>query len=80
MPQTKTPSAEDVRRLFGEISAHDIAEILESGATLNDLEEVSAHLAGETDVMGELERPLTGHALRIFQMLRRYDEQFEEDR
>ena len=80
MLETKAPTAADVRRLFGEISAHDIAEILESGATLNDLEEVSAHLAGETDVMGELERPLTGHALRIFQMLRRYDEQFEEER
>jgi hypothetical protein len=79
MPDNTEYTAEDVRRLFGDISAHHIAEILASGATLNDLEEVSAHLAGETDVMGELERPLTGHALRIFQMLSRYDEQFEEE-
>ena len=80
MPEKKVPTAEDVQRLFGEISGHDVAEILESGASLNDLEEVSAHLAGETDVMGELERPMTGHALRIFEMLRRYDEQYEAER
>jgi hypothetical protein len=30
--------------------------------------------------MCELERPLTGRALRIFQMLRRDEERMEEDR
>jgi hypothetical protein len=45
-----------------------------------ELEEVAAHLADETDVMGELERPLTGRALRIFRLLRRDEERMQEDR
>jgi hypothetical protein len=71
---------EEVKRLLGDIDAHNIVEIIESGATMGELEEVAAHLADETDVMGELERPLTGRALRIFQMLRRDEERLEEDR
>lgn len=37
-------------------------------------------MADETDMMGELERPMTGRALRIFQMLRRDEERLQEDR
>lgn len=73
-------TSDDIRRLLGEIDAHKVVEILESGATLADLEEVAAHLALETDVMGELERPLTGRARTIYELLRRDDEQFEDDR
>lgn len=73
-------TSDDIRRLLGEIDAHKVVEILESGATLAELEEVAAHLALETDVMGELERPLTGRARTIYELLRRDDEQFEDDR
>jgi hypothetical protein len=73
-------TSDDIRRLLGEIDAHKVAEILEGGATLVELEEVAAHLALETDVMGELERPLTGRARAIYELLRRDEEQFEEDR
>ena len=62
--------SEEVKRLFGDIDAHNMAEVIESGATMTELEEVAAHLADETDVMGELERPLTGRALRIYELLR----------
>jgi hypothetical protein len=75
-----TISYEEVKRLFGDIDDHNAREVIESGASLNELEEVAAHLADETDVMGELERPLTGRALRIFQMLRRDEERMQEDR
>jgi hypothetical protein len=71
---------EEVKRLFGDIDEHNVVEIIESGATMIELEEVAAHLADETDVMGELERPLTGRALRIYQLLRRAEQQMEEDR
>jgi hypothetical protein len=71
---------EEVKRLFGDINEHQVAEIIASGATMTELEEVAAHLADETDVMGELERPLTGRALRIFRMLRRDEERMQEDR
>ncbi len=69
---------DEVKRLFGEINDHLIAEILASGATASELQEVAAHLADETDVMGELERPLTGTALRIFTLLRREEETRDE--
>lgn len=73
-------TSDDIRRLLGQIDAHKVAEIQASGATLAELEEVAAHLALETDVMGELERPLTGRARTIYELLRRDEEQFEEDR
>jgi hypothetical protein len=78
MAETTVPS-EEVRRLFGDIDEHHMVEILASGATMAELEEVAAHLANETDVMGELERPLTGRALRIFEMLRRDEERIQEE-
>ena len=71
---------EEVKRLFGDINEHQVVEIIASGATMIELEEVAAHLADETDVMGELEQPLTGRALRIFRMLRRDEERMQEDR
>ncbi|MYM56286.1 hypothetical protein [Thalassovita mangrovi] len=71
---------DEVKRLFGDINDHMIVEIENSGATMVELEEVAAHLAQETDVMGELERPLTGRALQIYTLLRRADEAWEEDR
>lgn len=73
-------SKEEVTRLLGDISDHMIVEIIASGATEPELIEVAAHLARETDVMGELERPLTGRALRIYDMLRREEDKWEEDR
>ena len=71
---------EEVKRLFGDINEHQVVEIIASGATMSELEEVAAHLADETDVMGELERPLTGRALWIFQMLRRDEKRMQEER
>ena len=71
---------DEVRRILGDISDHMIVEVLSSGATISDLEEVAAHLAQETDVMGELERPLTGTALTIYNLLRQEEEAWEEDR
>lgn len=70
---------EEVKRLFGDITDHVIVEILDSGATAAELTEVAAHLAQETDVMGELERPLTGRALRIYNLLRRDEEYWERE-
>ncbi|MDX1779878.1 MAG: hypothetical protein R3256_01035 [Thalassovita sp.] len=75
-----TITHDEVKRLFGDINDHMIVEIMNSGATASELNEVVAHLAQETDVMGELERPLTGRALQIYNLLRRADEAWEEDR
>jgi len=62
-------SASDVLRLLGEMDAAKLAAIEQTGATLRDLEEVAAWLAGQDDVMGELERPLSGVAGAVYEIL-----------
>jgi hypothetical protein len=76
----KAASHEEIERLLGAIDAHKVVEIMESGATVAELEEVAAHLALETDVMGEQARPLTGRARMIYELVRRDEETMEEDR
>lgn len=71
---------DDIKRIIGDQDDHIIAEIEGIGLTVAELEEVSAHLAQETDVMGELRKPLTGQALTVYNLLRRQDAQWEEDR
>lgn len=72
------PSYDDIKRLFGNLDDHTIAEIEGSGATMNELEEVVAYLAQETDVMGDLRRGLSGRALTIYNLLRSQDAQWDE--
>lgn len=73
-------SYDEVKRLFGDISDHKIVEIIDSGATIAELNEVAAYLAQETDVMGELERQLTGRASFVYTLLRRDEENWEGNR
>lgn len=37
-----SPASEDVKRIFGDIRDHLIVEVLSSGATIPELEEVAA--------------------------------------
>lgn len=71
-------SAQDVTRLFGGISDHTLLKVVETGATLEQLEEVAMWLAQEDDVMGEARRPLTGVPAEILDWLER-DEGFPEE-
>ena len=71
---------DDIKRLLGDPDDHMIAEIEGMGLDFSELEEVSAHLAQETDVMGDLRKPLTGRALAVYNLLRRQEAQWEEDR
>jgi len=73
-------TSDEVRRHLGEIDDHMVVEIIESGATLAELNEVAAYLAQETDVMGEMERPLTGRALQIYTLVRRAEDDWNEER
>jgi hypothetical protein len=73
-------TSDEVRRVFGDISDHMVTEILATGATRSDLQVVAAYRAQETDVMGELERPLTGRAAQVHDILRSVDEIWEQDR
>ncbi|NNU79431.1 hypothetical protein HMH01_03175 [Halovulum dunhuangense] len=74
------PGARDVTHILGPLDAHLVAEILASGATVAELEEVAAYLAGADDVMGDLRRPLTGRAALVHDMLRRQDDDPDADR
>lgn len=71
--------ASDIVRLLGEMDAVKLAAIERSGATRRDLEEVAAWLAGEDDVMGELQRPLSGVAAVVYEILTA-DEAAEDER
>ena len=75
-----TIDSHDVRHVLGDLSDHMVVEILATRATMSELQEAAAHLAQETDVMGELERPLTGRALRIYDLVRSVEEQWDEPR
>ena len=67
----KMPTRDDVIRLLGDVSDHKVVEILETGATLEQLEEAAAWLAGESDVMGEERLPLTGAAAKVYEIIAR---------
>ena len=67
-----TPVTHDeVVRLLGALDDKLVADIVASGAGQAEIETVAAHLADDTDVMGDLERPLTGRARMIYEMVRR---------
>lgn len=75
-----TATHDEVKRLFGDLDDHTIVEILASGATIPELVEVAAHLAQETDVMGDMERQLSGRALTIYNLLNEAEERWEPER
>ena len=71
-------TSHDVRRLLGDIDGHKRAEIIASGAMLAELEQVAFHLTRRTDVRGDLQRPVSGRALRIYELVRRAEDDDEE--
>ena len=68
---TKMPTRDDVIHLLGDVTDHKVVEILATGASLEQLEEAAAWLAGESDVMGEERLPLTGAAAKVFEIIAR---------
>ena len=67
---------DDIRRLCGDVTDGRAARMIATGATLDDLEVAVAWSAGESDVMGEERKPLTGRAAELYELL---PEQFDED-
>lgn len=62
---------EEVVRLLGPISDHTIAEVLGAGADAADFEEIAMRLEQQDDVMGELRKPLSALAARIYDIILR---------
>jgi hypothetical protein len=75
----KMPTRDDIIHLLGDVSDHKVVEVLETGATLEQLEEAAAWLAGESDIMGEERLPLSGAAAKVYDIIAR-DELPERER
>jgi hypothetical protein len=76
-PSSLTP--QDVRDIAGDLDDAKIAAILATGANAEQLEEAMAWASGESDVMGDLERPLEGVVARLYDILMT-GEKLPEDR
>ena len=77
--RTRSLTPQDVRDIVGDLDDAKIAAILATGANAEQLEEAMAWASGESDVMGDLERPLTGVVARLYHVLMT-GEEFPEDR
>lgn len=62
-------TAEHVRRLCGDIEDIKVAEAVATGATVQELEEAFACMHGNDDAMAEVQRPLSGRAAQIYDIL-----------
>lgn len=59
----------EVRALVGDLEAAKLEAILATGATAAEVEQALAWAADATDVMGDLERPLSGPVAAVFDVL-----------
>lgn len=62
-------SQAEIRRLCGDLTDERVAEMIATGATVEDLEIALAWSAGESDVMGEERKPLSGRSAQIYELL-----------
>ena len=77
--RTRSLTPQDVRDIVGDLDDAKIAAILATGANAEQLEKAMAWASGESDVMGDLERPLTGVVAQLYDVLMT-GEEFPEDR
>lgn len=77
---TRKATHDDILRILGEMSDAKVAAIEATGATLSELEEVSAWIAGEDDVMGELEKPAAGIVGEVYEIVTVDEVEEEKDR
>lgn len=74
-----TVDADEARRIFGDITDHALAEIVESGLDVAELEKIALLLAGDTDHVRERGR-LSPEARRLYEILLPDEERWEDDR
>ena len=81
-PEAAAPalSAQDIRRIAGDIIDAKVVAILETGITADELEQVVAWAAGESDVLGEAELPLSGRVSQVHEILTADEGWAEEER
>lgn len=74
-----TATASDAVEILGPLPDARIAAILATGATVRQLEEAAAWAAGESDVMGQMRRPVSGPVAAVYEILTA-NEAFADDR
>lgn len=62
-------SRDDIRQLAGPVGDHTIMAILETGASIADLEVAVTYARGEGDYVDRLGHPLSGKAAQISDIL-----------
>jgi hypothetical protein len=67
MPRCLT--REDIIQVLGQVPDARAASILATGATVEELEEAAAWAAGESDVMGKLQRPASPIVGAVYDIL-----------
>lgn len=78
-PAGGTLSAEEIRRIVGDISDARVLAILDLEVSRDELEQAVAWAEGQSDVLGELEQPLSGVIGEVHEILTA-GEDWEEDR
>jgi hypothetical protein len=69
-----------VRELCGDILDWKIKAIIETGASIEELEEAIAFSSGQDDLMGEERKPLAGRVAEVCDILTADEDLGEEDR
>jgi len=72
-------SAEEIRRIVGDISDARILAILDLGASRDELEQAVTWAEGQSDVLGEQELPLSGVVSELHEILTA-GEEWEDER
>lgn len=67
--QHRQATLHEIREMVGDLEATKLEAILATEATPAQLEEALAWVAGESDVMGDLERPLAGPVAAVYEIL-----------
>lgn len=76
---TERLSREEILKIAGNISDAKVAAIEATGATRAQLDAAVAWAAGESDVMGEARRPLSGIVAEVYEILTA-DETYDDER
>lgn len=80
MAPAQSMTQEDIVQSVGDLEDAKIAAILEIAPTAEELEKAIAWAEGESDAMGELEKPLSGAASRVYEILMTRKELGEDER
>ena len=77
--RTAKATSSDIADILGPMSDTRRTAIIAVGATIEQLEEAAAWAAGESDVMGQLRRPVSGPVAAVYDIITAVEEQYGEE-